>query len=185
MLATNDYRKENDILGIFIDEACVCEDGASITNKWLRAELKAWCIGSGLDTLNTHQIKRLMLARGFEQGISSGGKYRIWKGIRIRELTDTIPEDSRDTDKSSDKTDACDKTIVTNHKTRLIKEKQKEFSGCDKTIVTPQKDEVILRPEQPGYPDYPTEPCRCGSDLFWPGPTEWLCCTCHPRPEDN
>jgi putative DNA primase/helicase len=181
--ATNDYRKENDILGIFIDECCILEDDANITNKSLRVELKAWCIGSGLDSLNTHQIKRLMLARGFEQGISSGGKYRIWKGIRVRELTDTILNDSQDIDK----TYGCDKSFVTNPKTPLIKAKHKKFMEKTETFVTlSQNDGVMSRPSQLGYPDYPTEPCsRCGSDLFWPGPDGWLCVNCDPRPEDG
>jgi len=177
--ATSDYRKENDILGIFIDECCIMEDGATITNKSLRAELKAWCTGSGLDSLNTHQVKRLMLARGFDQGISSDGKHRIWKEIRLRELMDTIPEDSQETDET-------DNSFVKVTETPLIKEKHKKFRVSDKTIVKCQKDDIeMARPAQPGYPDYPIEPCRCGSDLFWPGPAGWLCCTCKPRPDGD
>lgn len=182
-LATNDYRKENDLIGLFIDEACVVEDGATITNKGLRVELKAWCIGSGLDTLNTQQIKRLMLARGFDQGTSSDGKHRIWRGIRLRELTDTLDEG---TDKTIDKLATTDKSFVKNTGNPLIKEKQTKFMDSDKTSVKCQKDEVMSRPSQPGYPDYPTEPCRnCGSDLFWPAPGGWACTVCKPRPEDD
>jgi len=188
--ATSDYRKENDILGIFMDECCVLEDGASITNKGLRLELKAWCIGSGLDSLNTHQIKRLMLARGFEPGTSSDGKHRVWRGIRLRELTDTIPDDSQEYDKTmegTDKSDDTDKSFVKTPKTPLIKAKHKKFMENTQTSVKLSKDDVVMsRPAQPDYPDYPIEPCSCGSDLFWPGPTGWLCCTCRPRPpEDN
>lgn len=36
-----------------------------------------------------------------------------------------------------------------------------------------------------GYPPYPATPCRCGSNEFWPGPVDWLCCTCHPQPKEN
>jgi len=184
MLATNDYRKENDILGMFIDEACVVEDSATIINKQLRTEIKAWCIGSNLETLNTHQIKRLMLARGFEQGTSSDGKNRIWKGLRLRELSDTLPDEQQNTDKINENL-TIDKSSRQNTGNPLIKEKQTKFSDSDKTSVKCQKDEVMSRPEQSDYPDYPTEPCRCGSDLFWPGTTGWLCCTCHPRPDED
>jgi len=184
--ATSDYRKENDILGIFIDECCIVEDGATITNTGLRAGVKAWCIGSGLDSLNTHQVKRFMLARGFEQGISSGGKHRIWKGIRTRELTDTIPEDSQPPDKTSDKTNTCDKSFVTTHKLSHVEASQGKFPEKTESFVTlSQKDAVMARPAQQGYPDYPAEPCKCGSDLFWPGTPGWQCCTCRPRPPED
>jgi len=180
--ATNDYRKENDILGIFIDECCIVENAASITNKQLRVELKAWCIGSGLDSLNTHQVKRFMLTRGFEQGTSSDGKHRVWRGVRLRELTDTIPDDSQ----ASDKTDNTDKSFVQNPETSLIKGKQEKFrEKTPASVNLSEEDEVMARPAQPGYPDYPADPCRCGSDLFWPGPGGWLCCTCKPRPEND
>jgi len=190
ILATSDYRKENDILGNFIDEAYIVEVGATVTNKQLRADLKAWCVSSNLEGLTTHQVKRLMLARGFEQGISSGGKYRIWKGLRPRDLTDITPEDhkeaNQEVDKTSDKTAICDKSFVTTTKTPLIKGKQKKFmENTQNSVTLSQIDDVMSRPGQPGYPDYPTDPCRCGSDLFWPGPTGWLCCTCRPRPEGD
>jgi hypothetical protein len=55
--------------------------------------------------------------------------------------------------------------------------------------VSPKEKKPLTDNERmglpPDYPPYPSPCADCGSELFWPGPDNWQCCTCKPRPEDD
>jgi len=181
--ATAEYRSEQDTLGNFIAEKCVIKIGTSITKGEFKGMLKTWCIENNLDQISQKELKSLMLERGgITEGVSSDGKHRLWKGIRALTPDDIIITEAQDkpiTDKI-DNSDKTDKTRPNPSINSLNEDNKQKFLGK-------QSDSVCLvRNKLPeGYPPYPTMPCRCGSDEFWPGPTDWLCCRCHPRPEDK
>lgn len=209
--ATSEYRKEQDILGSFMDECCIIDPSSEITNKGFRLELKAWCGSSNLEPLNTWQIKRLLTGKGFMAGVSSDGKHRVWKGLRLRELTDPVPPETppdkptedpakqpellSDTDKiagedpkadNTDKIRDSDKSEPHIPRNSLIKEKQKRFRENTPTSVKLSKDDGDYDPYDDRIPQYPTGPCRCGCTNFWlradGGAFEWLCKVCKPQP---
>ena len=192
--ATASYRHEQDILGNFIDECCILDGDVAITKSDFKTALKVWCMGNNFDIPNQHQVMALLPRMGPQDGVSSDGKRRIWKGIRLRTDDDPIII-KRESDKTytSDKTTDSDKILPLNHKTSIIKDARGKFTENGKksskgvSFVRNKSDKGFdLRDLPPDYPPYPSMPCRnCGSDLFWPGPGGWLCCTCRPRPPED
>lgn len=75
----------------------------------------------------------------------------------------------------------------------------KQLKGITWYIVPPRGQEALKAPPRgkkpltdnermglpPGYPPYPSPCTDCGSDLYWPGSDNWLCCTCRPRPPEE
>ena len=83
--ATAVYRREQDILGDFIEDCCILEALASIPKADLRAEYQRWCESNSVEPVKQHTFKTRLTERGISSGVSGGGKKRIWKGIRLRE----------------------------------------------------------------------------------------------------
>ena len=81
--ATADYRRGQDTLGPFLDEACVCAPGASVAIGELYARYVAWAEKNREQTLPKREFGVRMLER---DGVTRDrtGTTRLWRGVRLR-----------------------------------------------------------------------------------------------------
>ena len=81
--ATEGYRDSMDVLGGFIAEHCVLEDGAEVEAKDLYEKYKGWAEVSGERRFPQKQFGRQLQERGFETRKHSRTRRAIYLGIRI------------------------------------------------------------------------------------------------------
>ncbi|MCL0058735.1 phage/plasmid primase, P4 family, partial [Dehalococcoidia bacterium] len=82
--ATANYRRDQDILGDFIEDCCTLERSASITKLALRTTYEKWCKDNNIDAVS----QRTFRARLIEKGVidSKSQNVRLWKGITLKNL---------------------------------------------------------------------------------------------------
>jgi len=96
MDATKAYKTDMDILGEFLDDCCVTESTARVTNKALKEAYKNWCYKNGEKELSSKVLSSKLIEKGFKRlenmqvALSRG---RGWEGLGIK-----VP-DTDDTDK--------------------------------------------------------------------------------------
>jgi putative DNA primase/helicase len=81
--ATGDYRKEQDVVGDFIDECCVCGAALSVTNRDLRRVYDKWCLENGERSLGAKALAERLKHHGFKPGRTMHA--RGWQGLRLRD----------------------------------------------------------------------------------------------------
>jgi putative DNA primase/helicase len=82
--ATAAYRGDQDTLAQFLTEVCVMEPQAKIKSSVLYDMYKAW---AAQDAMTQNEFGRRLSERGIERDRATGG-HRLWKGIRLAEMTD-------------------------------------------------------------------------------------------------
>jgi putative DNA primase/helicase len=80
--ATAEYRAEMDMLGTFIDEACVVKPDTWCTSKNMYSLYCTWCDEAGERPLPQRTLGLRLKERGFENVRSTGGQRR-WIGIGV------------------------------------------------------------------------------------------------------
>ena len=115
--ATEAYRAEMDIVGMFIKDACILDPKAVTPSKTLYDAFKDWCAENGYEPFGQTAFGRRLAAKGFASGRAyvEGRLRRCWFGIRLRSETDGQPDLLPPTDPPSpcDLTDVTDVTDVT------------------------------------------------------------------------
>lgn len=81
--ATDSYREEMDVLGPFLDEACLVHPDARTTAKELYAAYVTWCDANGEKVRSQKSIAATLRERGFENLKGAKG-VRCWRGLRVR-----------------------------------------------------------------------------------------------------
>lgn len=81
--ATEHYRNEMDILGIFIKDHCVINTKASIKKSQLYAAYKKWCDDNNENSLTQHRFSQRLTERGFESARSGHDWSHVWNGIGL------------------------------------------------------------------------------------------------------
>lgn len=66
LLATNEYKAQQDILGSFIDECCLVGDAYRVKSKTLYDAYREWSKQSGEDPETSRKFKAELVERGFE-----------------------------------------------------------------------------------------------------------------------
>jgi len=122
--ATASYRHEQDILGDFLEDCCVLEPKATIAKADLKAEYQRWCDDNKVEPIKQHTFKARLTERGIGEGVSSDGKKRLWRGIRLRNEDD--PTDI--SDKTSDTAKLTDNFRQDFQGISLYKENLKKFT---------------------------------------------------------
>jgi len=130
--ATASYRHEQDILGDFIEDCCILEAKASIPKADLKAEYQQWCEVNGVEPIKQRTFKDRLIEKGISDGVSSDGKKRIWKGIRLRNENDP----TFTTDKTTDTAKLTDNFRQDLQESPLYKEKQKDFTAKPVRVVS-------------------------------------------------
>ncbi|MBU1868787.1 DNA primase, partial [Patescibacteria group bacterium] len=84
--ATKDYKSDMDILGDFLADCCVIEQGAEVTNKTLREAYAGWCGKNGEKEITPKTFSTRLQERGFMKSRNlKTERGRGWKGIRVRD----------------------------------------------------------------------------------------------------
>jgi len=92
--ATEAYRAEMDIVGLFVQDACVPDPKAVTPSKTLYEAFREWCAENGHELLTPKQFGRRLSAKGFTCGRArvEGKLCRCWFGLRLRNENDPQPD---------------------------------------------------------------------------------------------
>ena len=74
---TNKYRREDDLVGQFIEVRCNIDTEETTRGKELYDEFRNWCEQSGEDPISNRIFAAAMRERGFDDHRDSEGKYWI------------------------------------------------------------------------------------------------------------
>lgn len=84
--ATKDYRTDMDILGDFLADCCIIEQGAEVTNKSLRAAYADWCQNNGEKEISSKTFSTRLQEQGFVKSRNlKTERGRGWKGIKVKD----------------------------------------------------------------------------------------------------
>lgn len=81
--ATEEYRQEQDVLAVFLEEKCVEDAQGYALSGALYKTYTAWCDGNSGKPISTTAFGRRLAERGFLSGKDRAAK-RIWTGVRLR-----------------------------------------------------------------------------------------------------
>jgi len=81
--ATEEYRKEMDILTDFFTDCCVIDKGVKVKAKELYTAYCKWCKENSEQELSQRAFGMRLSERGFTRGVSNS--VRWWYGIRLKE----------------------------------------------------------------------------------------------------
>lgn len=83
LAATDEYKKDQDLFGEFIEECCVVGDEINCTGKQLYETYERWCDESGYKPVSKKSFVRAVRDRGFIQKLSRSNRYD-WIGIGVK-----------------------------------------------------------------------------------------------------
>lgn len=81
--ATQEYRREMDIIGDFLDECCDRGEGLTVSASKLYQSFQSWARENGRPVFGNRRFKSEMADLGYEQGRSDNGL--VWSGINLKE----------------------------------------------------------------------------------------------------
>lgn len=84
LAATSAYRQESDLLGAFIDDACVLAESAQAPAKALYATYTQWCEDSGERAVTQTAFGKNLTDRGFDSARVGKERTRYWLGIGLK-----------------------------------------------------------------------------------------------------
>jgi putative DNA primase/helicase len=82
--ATAGYRAEMDVLGHFLADCCIVNEGALVSAEALFAAYTRWAATSGEPRLTKTMLGRQLKERGFTSGRRGTPQVRTWFGIGLR-----------------------------------------------------------------------------------------------------
>jgi putative DNA primase/helicase len=176
--ATEAYRAEMDIVGLFVQDACITDPIAVTPSKTLYDAFREWCAENGYEPFGQTAFGRRLAAKGFShrRAYLEGRLRRCWFGLRLRTDTDPqpdlLPPDSPD---SPDRPNMTDVTDVTRFpESRPINSDADQSFGktrhnlssvtnaSDPSVTSQNPTIACHRDEQ--VVQYPPSPC-CGEPL--------------------
>jgi putative DNA primase/helicase len=81
--ATNDYRKDMDILSDFLEDCCIVESTYEVSVKALHSAYVSWCEANGERAISKKAFGSRIIERGFDQYTVKN--QRFWIGIGLQE----------------------------------------------------------------------------------------------------
>lgn len=90
MIATAQYRAEQDILASFLEDCCIVNDLASVTQVELYTAYDSWAKASGLNPFNKLEFGRRLTTRGFTAKDRQPGTGRaLYRGVGLLDKRNT------------------------------------------------------------------------------------------------
>ena len=80
--ATDDYRRESDVFGEFLEERCIVEPGRFTTAAALYEAYRIWMKAAGEEPVTKTALGKRLTERGFDKRKGPGG-HRGWDGIAV------------------------------------------------------------------------------------------------------
>jgi P4 family phage/plasmid primase-like protien len=200
--ATEAYRAEMDIVGLFVQDACITDPIAVTPSKTLYDAFREWCAENGYEPFGQTAFGRRLAAKGFshKRACLEGRLRRCWLGLRLRTDTDPqpdlLPPDSPDSPDRPNMTDVTDVTRFSEScpiksdadqsfgKTRhnlssVTNASDPSVTSQNPTIACHRDEQVVQYPPSPccGEPLTPDEEgvgvcVGCGRCWQWEG-TSW------------
>jgi len=82
--ATEDYRSEMDVFGLFLEDNCVEGPQLTVPAAKLYARYRSWCENQGVrNPMTQNKFGRQLTERGFERGRAGAERVHIWRGIGL------------------------------------------------------------------------------------------------------
>ncbi|MEZ4330424.1 MAG: phage/plasmid primase, P4 family [Myxococcota bacterium] len=82
VLATDEYRRESDLFGEFLDERCTVEPGRFASSRALYDAFREWAKAAGEESMTRTAFGKKLTERGFDKARAPGGG-RGWGGISV------------------------------------------------------------------------------------------------------
>jgi len=93
--ATEGYRKEEDILGGFVEEECILGDGVMVTKEAFRGALRMWLEAREYRPISDRALKPDMLRKGFSEHRDGTAGVWHWCGVKLRTRWDVVVDDAK------------------------------------------------------------------------------------------
>jgi putative DNA primase/helicase len=93
--ATEEYRREMDVLGDWLAERCVADPAAVTPFRELYEDYTEWCKAQGELALGQRSFGNRLTERGYPATLMADGKTRARRGVRLRGPEDSHPPDFR------------------------------------------------------------------------------------------
>lgn len=84
--ATNEYFREEDVIGLWFEECCTAVPTACTERKELYLSFEAWCRGMGHAAANMHTVTRWFKQHGFEQVTTRASRPILGVQLRVPEV---------------------------------------------------------------------------------------------------
>ncbi|MFZ8828767.1 MAG: phage/plasmid primase, P4 family [Armatimonadota bacterium] len=176
--ATEAYRAEMDIVGLFVQDACITDPTAVTPSKTLYDAFREWCAENGYEPFGQTAFGRRLAAKGFShrRAYLEGRLRRCWFGLRLRTDTDPqpdlLPPDPPDNPDRPNMTDVTDVTRFS-ESCPIKSEADQSFgktrhnlssvtNASDPSVTSQNPTIACHRDEQ--VVQYPPSPC-CGEPL--------------------
>jgi putative DNA primase/helicase len=88
--ATNEYRHDQDYIAQFLDDCCVRQDSAEVTKKEFKECYRKWCEETSVKLITDKEMKQRLFVYNIKDGVNSTGNARIWKNVRLKNLSDNL-----------------------------------------------------------------------------------------------
>ncbi|HWR49610.1 MAG TPA: phage/plasmid primase, P4 family [Bryobacteraceae bacterium] len=85
--ATEDYRATADIVGQFLEDACVVDEDRSISAGTLWAEFERWCEENG-ERLDRRAFADRLENKGFRKARTGHDRQRMWVGLTLKTMAE-------------------------------------------------------------------------------------------------
>lgn len=79
--ATEEYRQEQDVIAMFLDDCAIVDPAAAVAPRDLYAAYTAWCHANGERPDSQKALGTQLKQLGYEPGKSNG--VRLWKGLKL------------------------------------------------------------------------------------------------------
>jgi putative DNA primase/helicase len=190
-IATSSYRRDEDILADFIEDACILkpEDNDFVITK---ADMKVlyiqWCETNGVVTLGQKNFKTRLIEKGVRDGHTTDKKQRAWLGIREKVDYGQNDGPSGQNESNFERDGQNRQDLPINHS---MEETQETFMESDDILSRRGYDSVQDRKNHQN-PDKMTEPIFTSNELLIkPCPScgatnpvayddSFACGNCHP-----
>lgn len=84
IVANSDYRKDCDLVGVWIDDCCITEKHCKVTSSALYSSYKNWAVEYGHRVYSSKSLSDKLIERGFERTRTNTGRGWIGLGLRVR-----------------------------------------------------------------------------------------------------
>ncbi len=86
--ATDEYQREADIVGEFLEEQCVLDIDSHVPAVELWAEFREWALLNG-ERMDRRTLANRLEDKGFRRGRLGHSRTRVWFGIRLKSVSET------------------------------------------------------------------------------------------------
>jgi putative DNA primase/helicase len=83
LAATRAYRSSMDVLADFLNDCCLIDRKAEVSNPELGKAYQAWCSDNGEKPLSARGLSLALKERGFLQVQAGSNRTRTWQGIGL------------------------------------------------------------------------------------------------------